>query len=52
MKKRIIKTGVLAVVFIAALFVSSLLLNRSGDDEIIDMGAPTLPRMSIHCSAM
>lgn len=46
MKKRIIKTGVLAVVFIAALFVSSLLLNRSGDDEIIDMGAPTLPRIS------
>ena len=46
MRKRIIKAGVLAAVFIAALLVSSLLINRGTDDKIVDMGAPALPRVS------
>lgn len=46
MKKRIVKAGVLIVVFIAALVISSLVINSGTDDEIVDMGAPTLPRVS------
>lgn len=46
MKKRIIKTGILVIVFIAALVISSLVINRGTDDEIIDLGSPTLPRIS------
>lgn len=48
MRKRIIKAGVLAAVFIAALLVSSLLINRGTDDKIVDMGAPSLPRISFY----
>ena len=48
MRKRIIKAGVLAAVFIAALLVSSLLINRGTDDKIVDMGAPSLPRVSFY----
>lgn len=46
MKRRIIKAGVLFVIFIAALVVSSLVINRGTADEIVDMGSPTLPRIS------
>ena len=46
MKKRIIKAGVLIAVFIAALVISSLVINSGTEDEIVDMGAPTLPRIS------
>ena len=46
MKRRIIKAGVLILIFVAALVISSLVINRGTDDEIVDMGAPTLPRIS------
>ncbi len=46
MKRRIIKAGVLLIVFIAALVISSLVINRGTEDEIVDMGSPTLPRIS------
>ena len=46
MKKRLIKVGVLAAVFIAALVISSMVINSGTDDEIVDMGSPTLPRVS------
>lgn len=46
MKKRVIKIGVLIIVFAAALVISSLVINRGSDDEIVDMGAPVLPRIS------
>ena len=45
MKKRLIKAGVLLVVFAAALVISSLVVNRGSSDQIADMGAPTLPRV-------
>lgn len=48
MRNRIIKVGVLAAVFILALVVSSLLINRGTDDKIVDMGAPLLPRVSFY----
>lgn len=46
MKRRIIKIAVLTVVFILALAAGSLLMNRGSADEIVDMGAPALPRVS------
>lgn len=46
MKKRVIRVCVLVIVFAAALVVSSIVINRGTDDEIVDMGAPTLPRIS------
>ena len=46
MKRRLIKAGVLVVVFVAALVISSLVINRGIGDEIVDMGAPTVPRIS------
>lgn len=46
MKRRIIKAGVLVLIFAAALVISSLVINRGTEDEIVDMGAPTLPRIS------
>ena len=48
MKRKIIKAGVLIVVFIAALVISSMVINSGTDDEIVDMGAPTLPRGVIY----
>lgn len=48
MRNRIIKAGVLAAVFVLALIVSSLLINRGTDDKIVDMGAPLLPRVSFY----
>lgn len=46
MKKRWMKAGVLFLVFIAALVVSSLIINRGTDDSTISLGEPTLPRVS------
>ena len=46
MKKRIRKAGILLVVFVAAILVSSLFMNSGVDDQIIDLGDPTLPRIS------
>mgnify|MGYP007002744598 CR=1 FL=1 len=45
MKKKLIKAGVLLVIFAAALVVSSLVINRGSRDRTADMGAPTLPRV-------
>lgn len=45
MKKRLIKAGVLLIVFAAALVISSLIVNRGSGDQIADMGAPALPRV-------
>lgn len=45
MKKKLIKAGVLLVVFIAALVVSSFIINRGGRDRTADIGGPTLPRV-------
>lgn len=45
MKRRLIKAGVLIIVFAAALVISSLVVNRGSSDQIADMGAPTLPRV-------
>ena len=46
MKRRLIKVGVLAAVFLIALVVGSLVINRGTDDKIVDMGAPSFPRVS------
>ncbi len=46
MKNRLIKVAVLAVVFLAALAISSIVINSGTDDDIVDMGSPTLPRIS------
>lgn len=46
MKKRWIKAGVLILVFVAALGISSLITNRGTDDSTISLGEPTLPRVS------
>lgn len=45
MMKKLIKAGVLLIIFVAALIVSSLVINRGSGDQIVDMGAPTLPRV-------
>ncbi|WP_122644235.1 C39 family peptidase [Luxibacter massiliensis] len=45
-KKRLMKAGVLAAVFLAAMIISSLITNRGTDDLTIDLGDPTLPRVS------
>ena len=46
MKRRLIKAGVLGAVFFIALVVGSLVINRGTDDKIVDMGAPSIPRIS------
>ncbi len=45
-KKRIIKIGVLIVVFLLAILISSFITNRGNDDARVDFGDPTLPRIS------
>ena len=45
-KKRLMKAGVLAAVFLVAMIISSLITNRGTDDLTIDLGDPTLPRVS------
>ena len=46
MKKKLIKVGVLVIIFAAALVISSFVINRGTEDAIVDLGAPTLPRIS------
>lgn len=46
MRRKIIKAGVLILIFFVALAVSSLVINRGKGDTIADMGAPSLPRIS------
>lgn len=46
MKRRVIKGVILGGIFIIALIVSSLVLNRGAEDEIVDIGAASLPRVS------
>ena len=46
MKKRIKKAGVLLLVFVAAVIVSSLVMNSGVEDQIVDLGEPTLPRIA------
>ena len=45
MRKKLIKAGVLLGVFLTALVVSSLIINRGTEDATVDMGDPTLPRV-------
>lgn len=45
-RKRLIKAGILTAVFLAAIMISSLIINRGTDDMIADLGDPTLPRIS------
>lgn len=46
MKKWLVKVGVLTVVFVAALVISSLVINRGTGEQVTDMGAPSIPRIS------
>lgn len=46
MKKILIRVGVLAFVFLAAIVISSMVMNRGVDDQVVDMGGPTLPMIS------
>ena len=46
MKKRIKKAGILLLVFVAAVIVSSLVMNSGVEDQIVDLGEPTLPRIA------
>lgn len=45
-KKRWIRAGILTVIFLVALIISSLITNQGTDDQTIDLGVPTLPRLS------
>ncbi len=45
-KKRLIKAGILAGVFLIAIIVSSLLTNRGTAELPVDLSPPTLPRIS------
>ena len=45
-KKRWIKAGILAGVFLIAIVISSLLTNRGTADLTVDLGEPSLPRIS------
>lgn len=45
-KKRWIKAGILTAVFFLAIVVSSLITNRGTADLTVDLGDPTLPRIS------
>lgn len=40
------RAGILLLVFLAALFVSSLITNQGRDDQTIGLSDPTLPRVS------
>ena len=47
MKKKIMKAGILIVVFCAAVIISSLVINKDVSDEAADMGAASLPEISL-----
>lgn len=44
MKKKIMKAGILIVVFCAAVIISSLVINKDVSDEAADMGAASCLR--------
>lgn len=46
MKKRVIKIGILVLVFVLATIISSILLNRGNADTTADLNAPTLPTVA------
>lgn len=46
MKEKIIKIGVLSVVFVVAVMLFSFITNRGNDDMTVDMGEATLPTIS------
>lgn len=46
MKKRVIKIAALVVLFAVVLVLSNVILNRGTDDQVVDMGDSTLPRIS------
>lgn len=48
MKKKVMKAGVLIVVFFAAILISSLVINWDVPDDAADMGAASLPRVSFY----
>ena len=48
MKKKIMKAGILIVVFCAAVIISSLVINKDVSDEAADMGAASLPEISFY----
>lgn len=45
-EKRVIKIAALVVLFAAVLVISNVILNRGNDDQVVDMGDATLPRVS------
>ena len=45
MKKKIMKAGILIVVFCAAVIISSLVINKDVSDEAADQAKLTLDRM-------
>ena len=45
-KRRWVKVGVLILVFIFAVIISSLIMSRGTDDQTVSLGDPTLPRVS------
>ena len=45
MKRKLIKAGVLLVIFAAALVVNSREINRGTGDESVDTGAQSHPRI-------
>lgn len=44
--KKWVKIGVLFLIFLTAVVVSSLIINRGTDDQTISLGEPTLPGVS------
>lgn len=46
MKKKLVKAGVLILVFVAAFLIVSRITNRGTDDTLVKMGEATLPRIS------
>lgn len=45
-KRKWIKAGILVLVFILAVIISSLIMSRGTDDQTVSLGEPTLPRVS------
>ena len=41
------KIGILILIFLAAVLVSSLVMNKGTDDQTISLGEPTLPMVSV-----
>ena len=41
------KIGILILIFLTAVLVSSLVMNKGTDDQTISLGEPTLPTVSV-----